>query len=176
MKMLIDKNLSLLCLFFLSLKIVGAYYKYINIFKTSTRTMKYYSALDTNVESYEKVVSTVVTSSQSCDKLRVQAMFEALVANNEFKTTYWQNKPFVVKSALSNLKDSYQMEDVRNAIDNEFFDAGRGSFLDGKSGWNMQKVSEPKGTTFEEAKLHYDDVLIALKENNGIFISRFFIY
>lgn len=31
----------------------------------------------------------------------------------------------------------------------------------------MATVSEPRGSSFEEAKLQYDDILVALKQQNG---------
>ena len=59
------------------------------------------------------------------------------------------------------------MDDLKEAVRTDFVEAGRGSFIDGKSGWNMAAVSTPRGKSFEEAKMHYEDILEALKQQNG---------
>ena len=42
-----------------------------------------------------------------------------------------------------------------------------GTFQDGRSGWNMAAVSVPRGKSFQDAKLRFDDVLTALTQRNG---------
>ena len=57
--------------------------------------------------------------------------------------------------------------DLKDAVDSDFLEAGRGTFQEGRSGWNMAAVSTPRGRSFQEAKLRFDDVLIALTQTNG---------
>lgn len=45
--------------------------------------------------------------------------------------------------------------------------AGRGTFSAGTSGWQMAQVSQPRGKSFEDAKLRFEDVQRALKEKSG---------
>lgn len=45
--------------------------------------------------------------------------------------------------------------------------AGRGTFKEGASGWMMAQVSQPRGSSFEDAKLRFEDVKRALKEKSG---------
>jgi hypothetical protein len=105
--------------------------------------------------------------SADCAPLNVQPTFLAMTSDEKFLQKLWQREPFLVKSELDNLKGCYLMEDVRSAVDDNFLEAGRGSFQQDKGGWNMAAVSTPKGSSFQEAKLQYDDVLEALKQTNG---------
>ncbi|CAN0507048.1 unnamed protein product, partial [Scytosiphon promiscuus] len=45
--------------------------------------------------------------------------------------------------------------------------AGRGTFSEGSSGWKMAQVSVPRGRSFEDAKLRFEDVQQALLEKSG---------
>ena len=45
--------------------------------------------------------------------------------------------------------------------------AGRGTFSQGSSGWRMAPVSTPRGKSFEDAKLRFEDVQQALQEKSG---------
>lgn len=99
--------------------------------------------------------------------LAVEGVFRSMVEDKNFREVYWQRKPFLVESELKNIKGCYMMEDVKNAVDTDFLEAGRGSFTDGRSGWQMATVSAPKGSSFQEAKLQYDDVVAALQQKNG---------
>eukprot|EP00607_Mallomonas_marina_P007498 CAMPEP_0182417090 /NCGR_PEP_ID=MMETSP1167-20130531/1504_1 /TAXON_ID=2988 /ORGANISM="Mallomonas Sp, Strain CCMP3275" /LENGTH=355 /DNA_ID=CAMNT_0024590385 /DNA_START=370 /DNA_END=1437 /DNA_ORIENTATION=+ len=59
------------------------------------------------------------------------------------------------------------MEDVKEHVEKDFLEAGRGTFEEGKGGWNMATVSQPRGRTFEDAKLRYEDVQMAMKAKSG---------
>lgn len=45
--------------------------------------------------------------------------------------------------------------------------AGRGTFSQGASGWRMAPVSTPRGKSFEDAKLRFEDVQAALEQKSG---------
>jgi hypothetical protein len=59
------------------------------------------------------------------------------------------------------------MDDLKQVVDNEFLEAGRGTFQEGRGGWNMAAVSTPRGSSFQDAKLQYQDVLNALAVKSG---------
>jgi hypothetical protein len=111
----------------------------------------------------------LLKASEMSDKMRVGPIFEALVSNNNFIDNYWQKKPLLITSCLQNLKNGFTMEDVRTALDSDFLEAGRGSFQQGKSGWSIAAVSQPRGKSFEDAKLRFEDVQMAMKETSGAY-------
>ncbi|CAN0510145.1 unnamed protein product, partial [Discosporangium mesarthrocarpum] len=45
--------------------------------------------------------------------------------------------------------------------------AGRGTFAPGSTGWRMTAVSQPRGSSYEDAKLRFEDIQKALKERSG---------
>lgn len=107
------------------------------------------------------------TASQESERLSVQNIFKALSADEEFQNKYWQKQPLHITKRLPNLVGAFTMEDVRKAVDEGFLEAGRGSFQQDKTGWKMAQVSKPRGTSFEDAKLRFDDVTMAMKETSG---------
>jgi hypothetical protein len=58
------------------------------------------------------------------------------------------------------------MAEVQQAVDSDFIEAGRGTPIPG-GGWNMATVSEPRGSSFEDAKLRFQDVEMAMKKSAG---------
>jgi hypothetical protein len=62
----------------------------------------------------------------------------------------------------------YTMKDLKHALIDDFLDASRGS-TDNRKGWSIQPVSTPTGDSFEEARMTYDDVLLALEKGTVIF-------
>jgi len=62
----------------------------------------------------------------------------------------------------------YTMNDLRQALSDDFLDASRGS-TDNRKGWSIQPVSTPTGDSFEEARMTYDDVIDALDKGTVIF-------
>mmetsp|Transcript_3786 Transcript_3786/g.9925 ORF Transcript_3786/g.9925 Transcript_3786/m.9925 type:complete len:692 (+) Transcript_3786:80-2155(+) len=63
---------------------------------------------------------------------------------------------------------SFTMKDLEKALDDDFLDASRGS-TDNRKGWSISPVSIPKGESFEEARMTYDDVKKALEKGTVIF-------
>jgi hypothetical protein len=77
---------------------------------------------------------------------------------------HWQKSPFLERHAHDYV---FTTHDLGRVIDENFLDAGKGTFDSGRSGWRIGAVSKPLGHTFEQAKLHYGDVMRALQEPNG---------
>ncbi len=63
---------------------------------------------------------------------------------------------------------SFTMKDLEKAMDDDFLDAQRGS-TDNRKGWAISPVSIPKGDSFEEARMTYEDVQKALEKGTVIF-------
>jgi hypothetical protein len=136
---------------------------------------KYYklkssTIFNSNEEIADSIANEIVSAVQDQEKLQVESILATLCSQKEYHEHFWQKKPLLLRSKLENIINSYTMLDVKSAIDDEFLEAGRGSFQDGLTGWKMASVSKPRGKSFEEAKLIYDDVAIAMKEKNGSFI------
>ncbi len=94
-------------------------------------------------------------------------MFRALMTNSEFLSDYWQKKPLILTESMPNLAGAYTMTDVEYAVENDFVEAGRGTLEGGQGGWNMAAVSTPRGNSFEDAKLRFQDVQESLKKKSG---------
>lgn len=65
-------------------------------------------------------------------------------------------------------ESSFTMKDLEKALEVDFLDASRGS-TDNRKGWNISPVSVPKGDSFEEARMTYEDVQKALEKGTVIF-------
>ena len=63
---------------------------------------------------------------------------------------------------------AFTMKDLEKALDDDFLDASRGS-TDNRKGWAISPVSVPKGDSFEEARMTYEDVQAALEKGTVIF-------
>jgi len=63
---------------------------------------------------------------------------------------------------------SFTMRDLEKALEDDFLDASRGS-TDNRKGWAISPVSVPKGDSFEEARMTYEDVQKALEKGTVIF-------
>ena len=59
-------------------------------------------------------------------------------------------------------------QDLQKATEDDFLDAARGS-TDNRQGWKVTDVSVPRGQSFEEARMTYDDVQTALEKGTVIF-------
>jgi hypothetical protein len=129
----------------------------------------------TSVHSYvsDNIARKVESTSAIEEKMNFEATLSAISSDEEFQEFYWQKKPLLIQSELKSIVSSFTMVDVKASIEEEFLEAGRGSFEDGRTGWNMAMVSKPRGKSFEEAKLNFDDVVAAMKQTNG-FIKLFF--
>ena len=109
----------------------------------------------------------VLQGAQQDQKLGVEHMFRALMTNSEFVSDYWQKNPLLLTESMPNLAGSYTMTDVEYAVENDFVEAGRGTLEGGQGGWNMAAVSTPRGNSFEDAKLRFQDVQESLKKKSG---------
>eukprot|EP00538_Stauroneis_constricta_P011337 CAMPEP_0119566390 /NCGR_PEP_ID=MMETSP1352-20130426/32920_1 /TAXON_ID=265584 /ORGANISM="Stauroneis constricta, Strain CCMP1120" /LENGTH=636 /DNA_ID=CAMNT_0007615493 /DNA_START=15 /DNA_END=1922 /DNA_ORIENTATION=+ len=88
-----------------------------------------------------------------------------------------KGSPFVLKSddvtkALA-MDDNpfvgfFGMDDLEKALEDDFLDAARGS-TDNRKGWKITAVSNPRGDSFEEARMTFDDVQTALEKGTVIF-------
>jgi Cupin superfamily protein len=62
----------------------------------------------------------------------------------------------------------FTMKDLEKAVTDDFLDAARGS-TDNRKGWKITDVSQPRGESFHEARMTYEDVLSALERGTVIF-------
>lgn len=119
------------------------------------------------VLSLNSLRDDLAASANGAAKLDLQPTFDAFANNKEFVNTIWQKKPYLYEAKLDNIADSFTINDVKEATDKDFLEAGRGTFQKGNSGWNMAAVSKPRGTSFEDAKLRFEDIQVALKQTSG---------
>ena len=128
--------------------------------------------------------------SVALEKLDCVPIFTTFSQSSEFKNSYWQKAPFYCEEHLDNLIQAFTMKDVEYAVETDFLEAGRGTFVEGSGGWNMAMVSQvilfelfdyyyymiltsllcytqPKGSSFQEAKLKYQEVVTAMKAKSG---------
>ena len=122
---------------------------------------------DEEVWSLNGLRDDLTASAKGAAKLDLQPTFDAFANNKEFISTIWQKKPYIFDGSLDNIADSFTINDVKEATDKDFLEAGRGTFQKGNSGWNMAAVSTPRGTSFEDAKLRFEDIQVALKQTSG---------
>ena len=96
------------------------------------------------------------------------AVFETVAKSSSFVSDVWAKKALLLNdgAAAEGIAGSFTMADVQHAVDNDFLDAGRG-VADGKGGWKMAAVSEPRGDSFEDAKMRYVDVVEAMQLGTG---------
>ena len=62
----------------------------------------------------------------------------------------------------------FDMKDLEKAVTDDFLDAARGS-TDNRKGWKITDVSVPRGESFEEARMTFEDVQAALDKGTVIF-------
>lgn len=109
----------------------------------------------------------MIDSTSACDKLSVEPLFATFANDDFFLSAIWQKRPFLCEARMANLVGAFTMDNVQQAVDGDFLEAGRGTVLDTGGGWNMASVSQPRGSSFEEAKLRYEDVCVAMKKTAG---------
>jgi len=112
------------------------------------------------------LLAEIIAASTNADKLSLETTFAAFANNKDFVKNIWQKKPFLCPQSLPNVAGAYTMAEVETAVNSDFLEAGRGTFKDG-SGWNMASVSKPRGTSFEDAKLRFEDVQMAMMQKGG---------
>jgi hypothetical protein len=64
----------------------------------------------------------------------------------------------------------FTMEHLEKAIDEDFLDAARGT-TDNRKGWKISPVSVPRGDSFEEARMSFEEVQTALTKGTVVFNS-----
>ena len=92
-----------------------------------------------------------------------------------------RGQPFVLKQNdivkaldypqdMNVFKGWFDKDDLEKAVNDDFLDADRGS-TDNRKGWKVASVSEPRGNSFEDAKMLFEEVEAALKQGTVIFNS-----
>jgi len=87
-----------------------------------------------------------------------------------------KGQPFVLRkeeiaealAGQNTFEGFFTMQDMEKALEDDFLDASRGS-TDNRKGWKITAVSNPRGDSFEEARMTYEDVLSALEKGTVIF-------
>jgi hypothetical protein len=64
----------------------------------------------------------------------------------------------------------FTKDDLKKAVEDDFLDADRGS-TDNRKGWKVASVSDPRGNSFQDAKMLFDEVESALQQGTVIFNS-----
>jgi uncharacterized membrane protein YgcG len=101
----------------------------------------------------------------------VYAAFAELAASAEFATETWARRP-MLRRDVPGVARSFTLEHLAAAVDGDFLDAGRGIAEDlGDGGWKMAAVSQPRGSSFEDAKMRYVDVQKAMEDGTVVFNS-----
>jgi hypothetical protein len=80
-------------------------------------------------------------------------VFHDLASSAEFARSTWARRPLLLEG-VPGVAGSFTLDDLREAVDGDFLDAGRGvPDLDAPGGWKMAPVSQPRGPAFEDAKM-----------------------
>ena len=131
---------------------------------TSTSSLSSTSSVD-----YEdgNISSELVRVGQSSRLLALEDTFRVFTSSTTFVNDIWQRRPFICKEKVPNIAGAFVMRDVKESVDSDFIEAGRGTFSEKSGGWNMAAVSTPRGSSFDDAKLRFEDVQMALKQTSG---------
>jgi hypothetical protein len=79
----------------------------------------------------------MILTSTSSEKLKFNSLFKDMTTNTNFKTNFWQKAPYLCNATLPNVVSSYTSYDLKNDVDGDFIEAGRGTFEEGRTGfWN----------------------------------------
>mmetsp|Transcript_43072 Transcript_43072/g.48753 ORF Transcript_43072/g.48753 Transcript_43072/m.48753 type:complete len:821 (-) Transcript_43072:44-2506(-) len=103
--------------------------------------------------------------------LRKQELEKAMLPVSDLSDSSSSSNKSKSKSKTSKFvlfDGAYTMRDLEQAVEDDFLDASRGS-TDNRKGWKIAPVSIPKGDSFEEARMTYDDILLALDKGTVIF-------
>jgi len=122
---------------------------------------------DNSIYSDSHLVDKLFSTSERCEKFKFIEIFGSMTNDKSFVENMWQQRPFLCDKPLPNIYKSYIATDLKTDVDKDFIEAGRGTFEDGKTGWNMKAVSKPRGKSFDDAKLRFEDIEVALKEKSG---------
>ena len=104
------------------------------------------------------------------EKLDCDGLFTTFANNKQFVSEYWQKKPYHCGAPLHTLVRAFTMQDVEEAVETDFLEAGRGMYKDGSGGWKMAPVSKPTGNSFQEAKLKFNEVDQVIKTKSGTIV------
>lgn len=122
---------------------------------------------DDSIYTDSHLVEKLFSTSERCEKFKFIEIFGSMTNDKVFVENMWQKRPFLCDKSLPNIFKSYVSTDLKADVDKDFIEAGRGTFEDGKTGWNMKAVSKPRGKSFNDAKLRFEDIEVALKEKSG---------
>jgi hypothetical protein len=78
-----------------------------------------------------------------------------------------QNEEVSVATSAS-WRDCFTIQHLERALEDDFLDAARGS-TDNRRGWTITDVSQPRGQSFTEARMTFEDVQKALEKGTVIF-------
>ena len=89
----------------------------------------------------DDLIQSLQTHTSGVPKLQFEKLFDSFAKNSYFVSHVWQQKPYYVNQPLDCVVGAYTMDDVRQAVDSDFLEAGRGTFQSDRGGWNMAAVS-----------------------------------
>jgi len=97
--------------------------------------------------------------------------FTQLAMSPEFAADSWARRPLLMDT-VPGVVGSFTLDDLQAAVDDDFLDAGRGiPDEDAPGGWKMAPVSQPRGPSFEDAKMRFIDVETAMSQGTVVFNS-----
>lgn len=107
-----------------------------------TRSSRIYDAAGSEKEQLHAFGESILEASSAASRLQLLPTFQAYANNAFFKSNIWQKQPYLCTHSLPNVAGAFTMSDLKDVVDNEFLEAGRGTFQEGRGGWNMASVSQ----------------------------------
>jgi hypothetical protein len=98
-----------------------------------------------------------------------QDIFAGFASSRQFAESQWARKPVLVRN-VAGVAGSFSLDDVREAVNSDFLEAGLG-VSGGGGGWKMAAVSKPRGSSYEDAKLRWVDVADGITRGTVVFNS-----
>jgi len=99
------------------------------------------------------------------------ALFSALTKESQFKTEICQKLPFFFDSKTECFVDLFTLKNLEEYVERDFLQAVRGAVPNARKGWFMTDVGEPRGESFEDAKMRFEDVRNSLQKGTVVFNS-----
>eukprot|EP00591_Stephanopyxis_turris_P009506 CAMPEP_0195522210 /NCGR_PEP_ID=MMETSP0794_2-20130614/20114_1 /TAXON_ID=515487 /ORGANISM="Stephanopyxis turris, Strain CCMP 815" /LENGTH=494 /DNA_ID=CAMNT_0040651905 /DNA_START=79 /DNA_END=1563 /DNA_ORIENTATION=- len=96
-------------------------------------------------------------------------VFSEFATSPDFALSNWGREP-LIKRNVDGVAGSFTLEDVRDAVDSDFLEAGLG-VTDARGGWKMGPVFQPRGDSYRDSKLRYTDVAEAMTAGTVVFNS-----
>lgn len=121
-------------------------------------------------EFREEAVNYAESFGLSAPEAGLYALFTAI--RSECKLGLY-GKPFVLRREdieavmPTEWAGFFTMKDLEKAVLDDFLDAARGS-TDANKGWKISGVSNPRGDSFEEARMTFSDIQAALEKGTVI--------